>query len=342
MKSLKFILLIAIGIMIIFVACQKETEMNGDKTNSENSNTKQLIDRIQDFRLLMNSELKSGTSTNIDSVVWNLEALITYDYGYPDSVSGDFKLKTTEHSITVDTNYMASTANVQTVYNQMLDSNNYYLNLYNSNVKFVVFTDVELKEINGTTATLLAITGYGIDTYHAYTPFGEGDDWIWGATSPDDPPAGGCNGNEDEGSDGSDELEWRLNDPDPNEPPIATDIMITDIETIEVSFMSCWYNEPPNLARVFKIEGEAEYCMENEELTYYLGNGDWIIYDYNDPSNDYEWTVVIEDGEGARPEGKVFLKIEIEDNYITHEGVTDWFHRYYITYGKHTNMYSGQ
>lgn len=160
---------------------------------------------------------------------------------------------------------------------------------------------------------------------------------LWGVTHPSDPPAGRCDGSDIGISDGSDELEWRLNDPNPGDPPTACAGLFTDIETVEVTWETCWYYEPPQLPSIFQIEDEAFYCMENDTLTFYLEAADLIIYDYNDPSNDQLWTIIIEDGEGARPEGKIFLRIEIEDQFIGHEGVSNWYHRFYITYAKCTN-----
>ena len=55
--------------------------------------------------------------------------------------------------------------------------------------------------------------------------------------------------------------------------------------------------------------------MENEELTFFLEATDWIIYDYNDLSNDDPDKIIIKDGEGARPEGKDFVSIDILDYF---------------------------
>ncbi|RLD85670.1 MAG: hypothetical protein DRJ02_09960 [Bacteroidetes bacterium] len=76
--------------------------------------------------------------------------------------------------------------------------------------------------------------------------------------------------------------------------------------------------------------------MENEELTFFLEAAHWIIYDYNLLYNDSGWPIVIEDGEGARPEGKNFISIEIIDAF--EYAYSRNFHHYHITYGIPTGI----
>lgn len=177
----KTILLPAIAFILLLLGCSKEiNDVNYTETQNPGTTFETVIKKVDSFRSKMNSHLKSSEKTLIDSVVWNLEALITFDLGHPDSTSGDFKLITTEYTVEVDEDSMVTTADVQLVYNKLLDSIDYYLGLFTSDVRFVVFTDVRLIGIDGTTGFLSAKTGYGINTYHTYTPFEESDDWTLG------------------------------------------------------------------------------------------------------------------------------------------------------------------
>ena len=124
---------------------------------------------------------------------------------------------------------------------------------------------------------------------------------------------------------------WRLNNPSAQ----PSTWKYTDIETVEVYFENRDDNEPPQLPRILRTPDE-NHCMENEELTFYLEAAHWIIYDYNLTNNDFYSTILVEDGEVARPQGKNFIRIEIIDNFEYLEST--FFHHYFITYGIRTGI----
>jgi hypothetical protein len=192
-------------------------------------------------------------------------------------------------------------------------------------VKFLTITDVALDSVVGNTAHLSVSNGLGVGQLITYEPFEEDDDWIWGTLI--EPLEGKCDGSEIGVSDGSNELEFRLNN------PIAQPYRVgyTDIEIVEVYYEFCYFLNPFNSYRVFNTT-TAMYCLHNEELTEFLDKYDNIVYNYNDVSNDISNTVIIEgDDEGARPEDKNFISIDIEDNYKYEDAV--FFHYLFITYG---------
>jgi len=166
--------------------------------------------------------------------------------------------------------------------------------------------------------------GFGINPAIMYDPFDADDDWLWGSVSVD--PRGKCDGSEVGVSDGSDELEKRLNNPNMQ---TIYQFGFTDIEIVNVDYQNCYYLNPLNEYRIFH-DTAYNYCMQNEELTRYLNEYDYIIYTYNDISNDYG-SIVIEDNEGARPDGKVFIRLQVTDSYWYN--TSDWLHYLEISYG---------
>jgi len=198
-------------------------------------------------------------------------------------------------------------------------------------VKIIVMCDVALDSTDAGYANLTLTNGFGLDLASQYEPFDEDDDWIWGDIFEifGYPPPGKCDSTEYGVSDGSNELSKRLNNPYLQ---TGEQYFFTDIEIEETNYLYCYYNEPPGVPRIWNCNGNSgPYCMENDTLTFFLESADWIIYDYNDTSNDYSDQIVIEDGEGARPQGKDFISIEIKDDLdYTHNR---FFHDYFISYG---------
>ncbi len=326
MKNFKLILSIAIVLAISFSSCKKEKNIDlkgGEPT--EASFSQQIMDRIMDFKGKMNSSMKSGGDMHIDTAVWNLEALISYENAYPDSSSRDFITVESFYTLHVDGDSIAIERDIQEVYQLMLDSVDYHLSQINASMKFLVFCDVELTEIIGNTAYVQATNGYGFNLVLGwYTPFGVDDDWIWGFNQ------GSCNSSPlDDDSDASDELQYRLNHPAVQVNTGADGY--TDYETVEITRLNCTSTD--NDYYIFE-DTDDDYCMQDAELTYRLEGAHSLIYNYNNLANDNSiWDIVIdeENGEGARPEDKEFISIEIEDGVYV-GGL--YAHEYKITYAK--------
>jgi hypothetical protein len=329
----KFLLSIfVISLMVGVYSCKKDINQqipNQQQDNEMMKRGKKVVSIIRSFQEKMAGDLKSGGTISLDSAVWNMEASLNYDYAQPDSASKNFNIVNSLYTINIDANHMVLLDDMQTVYSLIEDTLLLQYNAIQDPIKIIVFSNVTLDSIQGTIAYLSVANGFGTNLYGTYIPFEEDDDWIWGSFYTDD-LAGKCVGDEFYGiSDGSNELEWRLNGlSSPTQP-----YFYTDIEEHQVDFYNCWYNEPPNLPRVFSTTNN-DHCMNNTELTFYLAAADWIIYDYNDPSNDGS-QIVIEDGEGARPAGKHFMRISIED-WVVDNSVEA--HVYLITYG--TRLYA--
>ena len=146
LKTLSVILLLT---LITITSCKKDNMQQAEFTDNNTAYANMIVNRIDNFRTEMHSTERSGDLMLLDTAIWNLEALITYDKAYPDSASKDFKTMKSYYTITVDANNMVTEAEVQQLYNLMLDTLDYQLSLFNDDVKFAVFSDVELVEIEG-------------------------------------------------------------------------------------------------------------------------------------------------------------------------------------------------
>ena len=295
--------------LIAFYSCKKDNMPTTEPTTDNTAYSNMITNRINNFRQQMQNPERSGEML-LDTAVWNLEALINYDYAYPDSASKDFTIMSSHYTVTVDENGMVSEAEVQQVYNLMLDTLNYQLALLNDDVKFTVFSDVQLDEVDGNTARLTVNNGYGSGfILGLYPPFD--DNWIWGTLdNPDEPPyAGNCD-QTDFSSDGSNEIEYRLNHP----AAVPANVRYTDIEIVGMSGMDF---EDENGNPMLYVGTNINHCMTIEELTNNLVNADYLIKH--------------EPPEGIKPDGKSHINVIIWDDVIV--GNNTYLHYYDVTYG---------
>ncbi len=316
MKNLKFILSFAVILAISFTSCKKEKSLDVNNQELEDSYSQQIINKIIIFNEKMNSGLKTGEITTLDSAIWNTEASLNYNFAYPDSLAKNNYTKKSLFTITVNENNRVLMADVFTTYYSMEDSLIYEYDQIPNSSKHVIIADVKTDSIIAGTAYISVTTIYGIGITIMYDPFDEDDDWIWGSLFEE--PEGKCDGTMVGVSDGSDELQHRLNHP---KMETAYRYGFTDIEIVPVDYETCQYFEPENTKRVFNSINQM-YCMQNNELTDYLGEYDYIIYTYNDTSNDASTYINVWDNEGARPEGKVFIRIQITDSYLMNNPIT--------------------
>jgi len=308
--------IIILYFLFSFVSCKKN---NINLTAHENNNYNQDINkRIEAFRQQMENNLKNSAMMTLDTAIWNLEALLTNYGGYPDSASKNFLLKTGHFTLPVDINGLVSETDVQTLYQQMVDTITAQLNSIAGNVKFLKFSDVQQDSIIAGTAYISSNNGYGSGLILGlYDQFD--DNWIWGTLGEEygTSPSGNCDGT-DLTSDGSDEIQYRL-----NHPAVATyGPCFTDIETIE---MDAGDFEDENGPRLY-VGNDLFYCMDINELTDNLVNADDIINTFNDIDPNTGQPM------GLRPHGKSFLNVQIVDAVFVGYSYP-YRHYYYVTYG---------
>ena len=316
-KMKKLILSIFVAITVIgYTACKKD--INNQLPNQQQENEmmkrgKKVASLIQNFKEKMDSDLKSGTDISLDSAIWNMEASLNYDFAQPDSASLNFITRKSVYTLTIDANQLSSITDVETVYGSMEDTLVMQYNALSNTVKIVVMSDVSLDSTDGTTAYISVTNGFGLDLPSAYTPFAEDDDWIWGTLG--GPLAGKCDGTMIGVSDGSNELQKRLNNPllVPGE-----QIYFTDLITLWVTgFDFTDENSDPRL--YIGWDYPVNNCLTNDTLTYYLWQSDAIIHTYDSEG-------------GLRPFNKSFVRLEIRDDVIVSSSTFN-FHQYLVTYG---------
>jgi hypothetical protein len=307
-----FIPVILLSVLFFIVSCKKDNLNNFKQNTNDNTYSQNVIKRIENFRQQIQGNLKTGTMMTLDTAIWNLEALITNYGGYPDSASNKFILMHSHFTLPTDAGGLVSMDDVQALYQQMVDSITAQLNGIAGNVKFLKFSDVQQDSVVGNTAYLTSNNGY-VQGFilGLYPPFT--DDWIWGTLGEEygTPPSGNCDGTVLT-SDGSDEIQYRLNHP--AVAPYGTGF--TDLETKD---MTPWDFEDENEEPILFVSNNIVHCMDIDELTDNLVNADNILKTF------------IPDG--LRPLGKTFLSTIIYDWYTDFPSGTVYYHNYAATYG---------
>jgi hypothetical protein len=273
-----------------------------------------VLTLIKQFDEKLNSSFKSDEKIETDSAVWNIEALQNYTLAYPDSAAKDSKVIKTTYTVPVDANGMILMTDVQTVYDLMESDLITSLDLIESEIKYIKFSDVALDSIIGGSAYMSITAGFGFNwLMNTYWGFNEDDDWIWGTLG--EPLAGKCDGTQVGVSDGSNELQWRLNNPLvlPAQP-----VIYTDLETKFADGLDFPASPGPGFRIYFDLTATLDKCLHNEDLEYFLLEADEIINTY------------VNDG-GLRPPEKSFVSIGIIDENLLGDGA--YFHYYHVTYG---------
>jgi len=258
-------------IALMFTACKKENQ-NKMLQNSENEvywtqEDVEIQNRILAFQdKIKNNSFKNGEQMPLDDAIWNLEALINYNYSNPDSSFVNLSVDTTfEFSLPVN-NGMVNYEYIADAAFEMEAHIVDFLEQMPNAIKFIIATDVRIKDdgFKNGTKTLTITTGYGseyIDNPNAYIPFGANDYWYYGQGYNN--LGGYCDGplqGQSTDSDAAEEIEYKINNPDP------------------AGSMNIY---PPGTVYYTNVVTVAEYYYE-------FGNPDYTynIYDYPNPNDD--------------------------------------------------------
>jgi len=319
-KYLISILVIVITIGIY--SCKKENTNQPTNNNDELMvKSTKIIALIKQFDEKIKSTLKTGERIEVDSAVWNMEALQNYTYANPDTAVKDFVTIKTNYLIDIDTYGTVLLSDVQFVYSQMATQLLVDYNSIESDEKVVRYADVALDSIVGSTAYLSTTLGFGFNWIMGgyYWGFDEDDDWLWGTLGQElgSPPLGKCDGTQVGVSDGSDELQWRLNNP---LVVLNGNYIFTNLETPWAKGED-FQNEDFEPRLYMGWNYPENNCLTNDTLTYYLLESHDIINTY-----DYEG--------GLRPPNKSFISLQIVDDlkYLPNY-MGQHYHLYKVTYG---------
>jgi hypothetical protein len=316
---------IIIPLLALFVySCKKEQEpMTNPVDQAQLEKSQQIIQRIEAFDAKLTGNFKSGENISLDSLVWYTEALENYNHARPDLAYENFVVSKTTYTATLDNGNLSMQDAAALFSSMQTDLETELANLDPTDDKLKL-TDVALDSIEGNTAYLSASRVFGINIAVLYDEFEEDDDWIWGTveqTLYGDPPAGRCDGTMVGVSDGSDELERRLNNPN-----FAFDqqFVIVDVVTIEDISGIEWKdgNDDPLLFIIHDEQPDYswEYCLINEALTQQLTNAHSILYSYNGQG-------------GVRPQGLELSNVIIRDEFMSWNFRSHLLHMYDATYG---------
>lgn len=316
-KYINFILLTVL--ILATLSCRKEPAHQGDSTfNEQLKQSMKTIRMIESFESQLNGNYKSGQLVEIDSAVWYAEAMQNLAYAHPEIAFNDFVRTKTPYTLTIDQYQMVTMVDFDAMYDEMDADLLAELELIPSEEKNLRFADVRLDSIVSSTAYISVVRAYGFKfIYGWYNPFDEDDDWLWGTLGQDDfnnPPLGKCDATMQGVSDGSDELERRLNNPviEFEQPFRFVPTSIGDL--IEFHGLDVFFD---------RLYAGWEYpennCLTNDTLTYYLEESHKILHDLS---------------EGVRPEGKHLYDVHIIDDLVylpNNQG--QYYHLYSATYG---------
>jgi hypothetical protein len=206
----KFYLSIIVSLLIVgLFSCKKDNIEQQPNIDSEMMiQSKKVVALINAFDRKMEGALKSGETISLDSAVWNLEASLNFNYADPEEAVGKYSFSKYNYTLDVDANGEVLLSDAQTLYATMEQdlSNNHK----SGEEEVIIFSDVAVDSIDGMTAYMSGTNGYSSGIARHYTPFD--DDWVWGTLGGS--LVGNCD-QDDFSSDGSNELEWRLNNPLP-------------------------------------------------------------------------------------------------------------------------------
>ena len=296
---------------VIFFSCKKDNNNINDYSGNQTlQNNKNVIELIQTFENKLTNTYKSGETMELDSAVWNMEALQNYSYSNIEASLTEVSFEKTQYTLTVDENNNTLLSDVQQVYTEMVTTLSTQISNENAEM---VFVDVNTDSVVGTTAYLSATAGIGtrliLGIYQGFTSV---DNWIWGTLGegPNNPPAGKCDGTQYGVSDGSNEIQRRL-----NYPVLQSGERIyfyTGIEHEET--MGYFWYDTNGFPMLFVGYNEND-CITYDMMEYYLINSHNIINGGLNPD----------------PNNLSFVAVEIIDQCFV--GDLEFFHLYEVTYG---------
>ena len=206
MKKLFYIISILLaGILITVWSCTKEETKIARKQKTNDPGALKAFNRIKSFKnqiaiYKQNPQYKSGELISIDSLLWDFNATLNFDYSEVDDAYKNFYSESVFPELTFDENNMVSLDDAVTVYLQLETDIQNTLTSAPYIDKAVQFTYLKIEHLENQTLTLKSKTTVGEKGDKQTTPFSTGDDWMYGDN------LGDCYGNYYWERDGADEI----------------------------------------------------------------------------------------------------------------------------------------
>lgn len=298
-KPIYFLAALAGAAFIIFViSCSKEEMPIQKDVKSNDPEALKAYNLIQQFKkeVTLFSEdklLKSGETISVDSLLWNFNALINFDYADVDAPYKDFTDQTVYYTLATNDNGLVSLTEALTMYLQLENDVETSLDTAPYANKSVQFAFIKMDNISEETITLKSSISVGERGTDGNGPFGSEQDWMYG----DD--YGMCDGNLYGQMDGADAIEDMvesrrhlfINDDGVNVFYVNPVEIILDKDDIDANPILDLTNgqgyDNVRDYRIFYAHSSVTpltplsefYCIENTDMNFYNNHMESLVYD---------------------------------------------------------------
>ncbi|NPD47884.1 hypothetical protein [Lentimicrobium sp. S6] len=325
-----------------FIACNKDKE-NKMTPNTENEvywseEDVKIQNAILDFQdKIKNNSFKDGEMMSVEDALWNLEALINYNYSTPDSGFLNLTIDTTFEANVMINNGMVS-------YNNLVDiafgMEEYVVNFTNqlpSDIGFMIAADVTLKEnsLKDGTSIVAVTAAYGSEkrpNTPCYSPFEDYDYWRWGGAWSEN--GGYCDGpyvGDSDNLDAAEKIQFKINNPECLQQDIPGSYVV---QTTSIFIEADYFPNPDDdvqndnsydclMYYQSTANGPVNTCLSPDKMDWYVQGTAKVVQDRSlyikSLYPDEIWK---------------FLSIDIEGDYLLDGGATIYLHNAYLFYGK--------
>lgn len=356
--TITIILVIA---LLIFYGCSKENSVNTVKQKNVFQPTEkdmQIENKILKFKSKTdfarnNPDLKgTGDTLTLEETIWNIEALLNYNYADASASFESFKRDSTIVKINL-INGNVDIITATTVYDQIVDSLSAQFHQILSHKKHLVLANVSLKESDGQIATFNVTSGFGKGSINPWlSQFDDEDYWKWGLS--DDNMGGYCDGpnaGSQTGSDAAEQIESKINHrislPIGHNYFVEISEVYIDALSGEITFEPngvnincpcCDLTNPndttpnDNIYDYYLFRSYSEYpnhhnCLTPNEMNFYLNGMETVTYN------------IIYSCFPVLLENKIFISTNILGDYWMPPSSITYIHRAWTSYG--TSVGSG-
>ncbi|MBM3435457.1 MAG: hypothetical protein FJY07_04460 [Bacteroidetes bacterium] len=182
-KIIPIITIAAIALVMVF-SCTKE-EISQQKVKSNDPEAIKAYNRIIDFKSKVaffkeNPAYKSGELISLDSLLWDFNAALNFDYSKVDDPYKQFYSETVFSELTITTDNFIDIYEALSAYLEIETEIQNTLEAAPFNEKAVQFTFVKVENIEEQTLTLRSSIAVGEKGTDGTGPFSSDQDWMYG------------------------------------------------------------------------------------------------------------------------------------------------------------------